>query len=317
MENYYDNHKPEEQGSVAEDFMINKGTRHNAYRFNDSKDEKGKQQHLHQLWSERKEEYENVTGATTIIDVLGKVLTWWASGKAMEVMGWTNGKLKVDGKYQTIPLERRLTHLKPIREAQSKLSDTEYLSVLDEAYKAHSVFLDKSADAGTDMHQLMEDYVKACIKTNGRPALYLVGDNENLLAFSKWAVQNVKRFLWSEAYCYDEMLFVGGITDVGAEMKDGSYAIIDFKSAKEAYFNHFVQIAIYNLLIERNGLVDKHGNDLHILEIGERQKITKYFVIPFGASKFTVVENDKVKGLKEAGLACVKLYREKSLFENN
>ena len=281
------------------------------YRFNDVD---GAHEHL--LWSERKQDWEQLTGVTTIIDVLGKVLTWWASGKAVEVLGWTNGKIKVDGKYQTIPLEQRLTHLKPIREAQSKLDDKEYLSLLDTAYKAHSVFLDKSADAGTDMHAELERYVKWHMAFNSGKAIEGFEAqkwSDKTIEFAKWADKNVKRFIWSEAYCYDEILFVGGITDVGAEMKDGTYAIIDFKSAKEAYFNHFVQIAIYNLLIEKNGLFTKDGNP-YMNDL--KGQISKYYVIPFGAPKFTVYENTKVKGLKAAGEACIKLYREKSLFEN-
>lgn len=300
-----DEHISDDPRSDGEDFRPK-------YKFNDE----GKA-HEHLLWSDRKEGYEQLTGVTTIIDVLGKVLTWWASGKAVEVLGWTNSKIKVDGKYQTIPLERRLTHLKPIREAQSKLSDTDYLSLLDNAYKAHSIFLDKSADAGTDLHELLERYVKMTI-TLGNIENVSIEEIEKLdpsgrvKDFHFWALKNVKKFLWSEAYCYDEILFVGGITDVGAEMKDGTYAIIDFKSAKEAYFNHFVQIAIYNLLIEKNGLFTKDGEPTMKLD----KEISKYYVIPFGASKFTVSENANVKGLKESGLACVKLYREKSKFEN-
>lgn len=289
------------QGSDGEDFRPK-------YRFND----KGNA-HQHLLWSERKQDWEQLTGTTTVLDVLGKVLTWWASGLAVAKLGWTNSKIKVNGKYEIVSLEQRLKHLKPIREAQSKLDDKDYLSLLDEAYKAHSVRLDETADAGTDLHAELERYVKLCIETNkGIPIKGLVGFNVNILHFCKWADENVKRFIWSEGYCYDEILFVGGITDCGAEMKDGSYVIIDFKSAKEAYFNHFVQIAIYNLLIEKNGLFNKNGDKLMDFD----KEFTKYIVVPFGASKFTIVENTNTKNLKKAGLACVELYRAKSLFEN-
>lgn len=276
------------------------------YRFNDE----GKA-HEHLLWSDRKQEWEQLTGTTTILDVLGKVLTWWASGLAVSKLGWTNSKVKVNGKYENVSLEQRLTHLKPIREAQSKLDDKEYLSLLDEAYKAHSVRLDETADAGTDLHAELERFVKDFmngVHIKGSIDVY----DKKIMPFIEWTANNVKRFLWSEGYCYDELLFVGGITDCGAELKDGSYVIIDFKSAKEAYFNHFVQIAIYNLLIEKNGLFNKDGDKVMDLE----KPIIKYIVVPFGASKFTIVENNNIKNLKKAGLACVELYRAKSLFEN-
>ena len=33
-----------------------------------------------------------MTGVTTILGVIGKPLTWWAAGKALETLGWTNPK---------------------------------------------------------------------------------------------------------------------------------------------------------------------------------------------------------------------------------
>lgn len=297
--------------------MTNK-VKHNDYRFFDELDAKGKPQHLHQIWSDRKNEYENMTGATTVLEVLGKVLTYWASGLAVGKLGWMNDKVRENGKVvKNVSLEERLAHLKPIREVQSKLDDKSYLALLDEAYKAHSVRLDETADAGTDLHAELESYVTYCIKKGGMPDVYEQA-NKMVYDFMVWANQNVKRFIWSEAYCYNELLFVGGITDCGAEMKDGSFAIIDFKSAKDVYFNHFIQIGIYNLLIEKHGLVDKDGNYFDVkLMPNELPKFTKYIVIPFGKKEFTAVENTNIKNLREAALACIKLYRAKSLFENN
>jgi hypothetical protein len=55
----------------------------NKYRFLEI-DENGQECHLHQLWSERKQDWENLTGTTTVLEVLGKPLTWWASGLAVK-----------------------------------------------------------------------------------------------------------------------------------------------------------------------------------------------------------------------------------------
>ena len=307
----YDDNKPGEQVD-GEDFRTK-------YRFNDELDEKGNRKHEHLLWSERKNEYEQLTGVTTVLDVLGKVLTWWASGLAVSKLGWTNSKIKVDGKYQTTLTEQRLAHLKPIREAQSKLDDKDYLSLLDEAYKAHSVRLDETADVGTDLHAELEKYVKWHMAFNSGKGIETFESqkwSDKTIAFAQWADKNVKRFLWSEGYCYDEILFMGGITDCGVEMKDGTFGIIDFKSAKEAYFNHFVQIAIYDLLMNKNGLFNKDGTEYDIDGMEDFTRFTKYFVIPFGAKEFKVEENNKIKGLKDAGIACITLYRQKSIFEN-
>ncbi len=129
--------------------------------------------------------------------------------------------------------------------------------------------------------------------------------------FAEFAKENVKRFLYSEAHMYDEDLFLGGISDVCAEMKDGSYAIMDFKSSKEAYFGHFIQVAIYHLLVEKNGLFDADGNFLFQID----KPISKYFIIPFGAKEFTIHENANVEELKKAAKACIEIYRAKAQFE--
>lgn len=269
-------------------------------------------EHLHQLWSERKQEWENLTGTTTILEVLGKPLTWWASGLACEKLGWTNEWTKDNtGKRVKVPIEQRLTHLKPIWQGIKGLDDIEALKLLDSAYKAHSVKLEDTADAGTDMHAELEEYVKACIETNGKPALFLGGKENKISHFSEWAVENVKRFLWSEMNCFDEMLFIGGIIDAGAELNDGSYAIIDFKSSKDAYFSHFIQCSLYDLQLQRNGGYTQQGEKIFTLD----KPITKYIVFPFGAKELKPVENFNIESLKRSALSCITIYREKANFE--
>ena len=271
----------------------------NKYRFFDE-DKK----HLHQLWSERKEDWENLTGCTSILDVLGKTLTWWAAElSAVEC-------LEVGEKIPTIREEYTLAATSDNKSLAIRELEKKY-PLFKKARYAHSVRLDKTADAGTDLHEKLERYVKLClISSDGKPLAS--APSEKVADFSDWAIKNVKRFLWSEIHCFDELLFVGGITDAGAELNDGTYAIIDFKSAKEVYFNHFVQIAIYNLLIDKNGGYDKKGNKTFTLD----KPITKYIVVPFGANKFKVVESNNIKGLQDAGLSAISLYRQKGYFEN-
>lgn len=99
-------------------------------------------------------------GTSTVVGVIAKPLTWWASGLACEKLGWINGKKRIDGKYTTIPLDKRIIAVEPTLAKIKEMGAEEYISLLDEAYKAHSVKLDKSADAGTDLHAELERYVK-------------------------------------------------------------------------------------------------------------------------------------------------------------
>jgi len=273
-------------------------------------DEKGV--HLHLLWSERNQDWQALTGTTTIIDVLGKPLTWWASGLAVAKLGWTNSKIKVDGKYQEVPLEKRIEALKPVYNQIMQDDEETFLKRLDEAYKAHSVRLDESADAGTDMHAELEKYVKECIKKGGEPLEIVVTGNEKVSDFSVWSYKNVKKFIGSEVSVFNEILFIGGIIDCVAELKDGSYAIIDFKSSKDAYFSHFVQCALYDLQLSKNGAFDEKGKKLFEL----KKPVSKYIVFPFGGKKLEPVETIKTDSFQKAATACVEIYRQKSAFEN-
>ncbi len=277
----------------------------NKYRFLEI-DENGKECHRHQirLIAHHASEWADMTGASTIVGILDKPgLTWWASSLAVKKLGWLNPK-------ETTKTDRIL-HAQEARGGIVNGNDEDYLALLDDAYKAHSVRLAESAEAGTDLHTLLEEYVKACIYNNESKPMELIDEkNHHVLKFSKFACEHIKRFNWSEAHMYDEDLFIGGISDCGVTMKDGSYAIIDFKSSKEAYFSHFCQIALYHILFEKNGICTKNGDPLSTYVF----PISKYYVIPFGAKEFTVYENNNIKELKEAALACVKIYRTKSNF---
>lgn len=245
-------------------------------------------------------------GTSTVVGVLAKPLTWWASGLAVEKLGWTNSKKRENGKYINIPLESRISHVEPFLEEIKGLSPKEYLNRLDEAYKAHSVKLDDSATAGTDMHALLEEYVKKCITENKRkPMLPKKEDAKPVQIFAEWAVNNVKRFMYSEANCYSHRLWVGGISDVGAELIDGKYAIIDFKSSKEAYESQFIQLAGYAIQIEENGILNANG----VLQFKISKPFEKLIIFPFGSENPQAEYRMNLDELKQAFEACTTLHK--------
>ncbi len=285
------------------------------YRFL-NKDEFGKPCHRHQILVDG--EYKDATGGSSIVDVLKKDgLTYWAAGLAVKTFsGIEDCKLLTKIKNKKASTSELLLIQETVKKwlsSNSKISEDSYIQLCIDAYFAHTVKLADSADAGTQLHKGLENYVKYCINHNKGEPLPL-DDEEDIRVkeFSDFSLEHIKRFIWSEAHMFSEELFLGGISDVGAEMNDGSYAIIDFKSSKEAYFSHFIQASIYNLLIQANGLVNADGESL---KVQIDKPISKYIIIPFGAKEFTVHENSNVEELKEAALACIKLYRVKAHFD--
>lgn len=256
----------------------------NIYRFNEEIGEKGKANHIHQIFS--RGEWRNLHGTSSVLSVLAKPLTWWASGLAVAELGWIKAgdwKLLKTPELKAEDLKRRIAHTLPIFEEIKKLSVEDYIKRLDKAYKAHSVKLDSSAESGKDLHAELERFVKDQMEGNA-PVLWSVAAEEydiKIAPFIQWAYENVEKFLWSELHTFSETLWLGGITDAGALLKDGSIAIIDFKSSKEAYPSQFLQIAGYDLQLAENGGLTKDGDKMFALE----KPVSQYIVVPFGAEE--------------------------------
>lgn len=219
-------------------------------------------------------------GTSTVTKIISKPLTWWAAGMAVGKLGWTNGKVRVGGRYQTVPIEDRLKISEPIFKKVKTLDSKGYLALLDEAYRAHDDRKKEAAEDGTNRHALLEAYVKDCMRDGGKPISHY--EDVSVRDFAEWAKKNIRRFLWSEMHCYSKALWTGGICDVGWENLRGEVVAADFKSSKAAYFDQWIQIGGYDLAISENGGFTSEGVKIFDLE----RPISTYCVIPFGADRF-------------------------------
>lgn len=251
-----------------------------------------------------------LVGTSSLASVLSKPLTWWASGLAVAKFGWINKKDE-NGKFRT--LDERLQTAFKMWKKISQMSNEEYLDLLDDAYKAHSVKLSDSAEQGTDMHSVMEEYVKTCVQKNeGKPikdykSPYVSISDVNKIKLQilvDWSVNKVKKFLWSEVNCYSKELWLGGISDCGFEDLDGKYAILDFKSSKEVYLSQFWQCVAYAIQLEENGGFTPDG--VKVLSLDHPIEYTA--VLAFGMKKPEVQYNYDMTGGKEAVRAMKTLY---------
>jgi hypothetical protein len=260
-----------------------------------------KRAHLHTL------DGKPLIGTSTACKVIAKPLTWWAAGMAVEKFGWLNPK-----KHTSEAVQRAL------EEAFAKVTAMTldaYAKLLTEAYRAHNTKKEDAAEAGTDMHAELEKYVKTCIETNGGiPLAHSVNETKQVSVFTEWSMANIERFLWSEAHCYSERLWVGGITDCGALMKDGKTAVIDFKSSKDAYFDQFVQAAGYALQVGEQGLFDADGNEV---PTNFKCAFDVLYIVPFGSDDPTPRPHYDVEGRMADFEAACRLYKSSQLEEFN
>ncbi len=234
-----------------------------------------------------------LTGTSSVVQILSKPLSYWASGKAVEMLGWSNPK-------KFTKAERQET-AKTFWEEIKSLDLVSYIERLDKAYHNHAKSLKESAKSGTDLHSELEMFVKSEMGLLLGTLLY----SSKIKPFMDWAKENVKQFLWSEAHCYDEELLVGGISDAGCELNDGTYAVIDFKSSKEAYPSHFLQDAGYAIQINKNGLWSENGMKNKKLD----KPIEALIVVPFGASVVKPEIRYDVKVYEDGFRQAVGLYR--------
>lgn len=196
-----------------------------------------------------------------------------------------------------------------VREHAEEVFDDASLQItpktLEEAKLAHKSSKDKSATKGTDMHALLEEYVKACIKTKeGQPITAWEAEEYKIIgSFIEWSIENVDRFLFSEANCYSARLWLGGEGDVGFIMKDGRRVLGDFKSSPKAYTDHFIQCALYDIQMAENGLFNRQGE-----RIGDWTLADGYCVFPFRSKPFTPEFVWAAKQYREGAESAVKIY---------
>lgn len=268
----------------------------NRYKFQNENNE-----HIHTL------DGKPLRGTSTVLSVLAKPLTWWAAGLAVGHLGWT--PIKDPKSRQAFPKEQRLESLRERFEIIKGMDEEQFLKCLDEAYYAHSKKLDTTAKTGIDMHSELEAYVKSCMDfNNGIPRAGLDHEHHAVQTFARWAVNNVHKFIASEAYCFSERLWTGGIVDLVYQDTAGRYVIFDFKSAKAAYDTHFLQDAGYHIAIQENGIYDANGNIVLDVWTISVQDNVYYGVLPFGMPEPEPQFRYDTENLRKGFESCVVLH---------
>ncbi len=265
----------------------------NRYRYLDEKGE-----HVHTL------DGQPLVGTSRVGSILAKPLAWYGSGKAVEVFGCPDPKLLTRIKNKKATEEEIADYRRALDYVLRRIKDmdlNDYATLIDNAYRAHDVYMRSRAKPGKDLHSECEAYIKMCMIGN-----YVQSFDPKIDPLIEWARDNVKRFMWSEGHCYSEKHWIGGISDAGYETHEGKFGVLDFKSSKEAYMDQFWQCAGYAIQIEENGVLDKDGNQIYALL---DNKIDEVCVFPFGGEEPRPYFHVDIQGAKEAFLAELFIYK--------
>lgn len=245
-------------------------------------------------------------GTTTVLDVLGKNLTYWASGQACAEFGWINQR--PSGKPKP-PMEEVLAAAQKGHDLIKGMTIEQYVKHLDKAYRAHNTHKEKAADDGVDLHFGLELYIKSKM-TDGKIHL-TTAQLEKMMPFIDWAEKNVKRWLFSEIHCYSERLWCGGIVDNCYIDLQDRIILGDFKSAKDIYFSNVCQLGGYDIQLMENGGFTATGE--RILTLPE--PIQGHAVFYFGGGFKEPAISYQVDRNKRAFESALSLYRDRQSFE--
>ncbi len=271
----------------------------NRYKFIDE----GKS-HLHTL-----DERPLIGTTTAINEIYPPPLAYYGSAKALEYFGWLkpNERVEENGKYKYVanPKGLRLQSIQKVQERLSVItSDNELLlEEFDKAYKNHDTYKRSKGKEGTDTHAEIEKYILKCIELGGTP-IPLVDSNKEVTYFSEWACRDVDKFLWSEAHCYSEKLWIGGICDFGFIHKNGMIIVADNKPS--IYPKHFIQTGLYGIQIKENGIFTADGKLITKID-----KIDGYMIFDYntGDNRYRT----DIEFLERVGISTIDLYNKKDL----
>lgn len=176
-----------------------------------------------------------LTGVTTILGVIAKELTQWASNMAVDYV--INNSEKAVNQVAFIVTEQ----------------------TLEDARKAWITVRDKAGDSGKDIHSIVEGIVKRAIALDGHISpveAHEYADNPQVTNFINWATTSNIRFLESEKSVYSRTNWCAGTLDIVCE-KDGEVYLADVKTAKSIYPTNYWQMSAYQMMLQEMGLYSK------------------------------------------------------------
>lgn len=185
-----------------------------------------------------------LTGVTTILGVIAKpALVPWASKMCADF----------------------------IKENSTKDGNKYYITedLLNEAKNAHKSTLKKAGDAGHEVHDEIEQFIK-----NGTEP-----KNKRSQKFVDWYKEEGYEVLSSEQKVYSEKLWVAGTLDLILKDKKGKVWLADIKTSNGVYNSYLYQMGGYELLLKDTPDLPQYDFAGYIIiHIDKSGEITEYIL---------------------------------------
>lgn len=217
----------------------------------------------HRFWRMENGKKVNILGVTSVTGVVDK---------SSALIGWAV-------KLARLYLSDRVEAGEPIT-----------LSEIEEACRQHTIRKKEAADIGTEIHSIVEKWIK-------QQELEIPEDDRirnGFDAFLKFQTEHKAKWIESEKIIYSQKHDYAGILDAVAEI-DGDLVLVDFKSSNGLYPEMSFQAAAYQLAYEE--MTGKQIKYRLIARFGKED------------GEFEVKRYDENQADKEAFLACLTLKR--------
>ena len=171
-------------------------------------------------------------GVTTVLQVISKPqLIQWSANMAVEYIA-----------NEMADIAKNSTGFDMLAQITSR-----WVSILENAKKAHRMKKEKAGDWGTEVHTAIEEWIKAKIEPKLEGTQKIVFDK-----FKDWVKENNVEFIESEKHVYSRELWIGGILDLVFTMNGKKY-IGDIKTGSGIYNEAFFQMGAYDLCLQEMG----------------------------------------------------------------
>ncbi len=129
-------------------------------------------------------------------------------------------------------------------------------------------YVDKAANVGTLIHALVEGHITGKpVDTSDYTALEIELAQNGFYKYLDWEKQHKVEPIFNEEKFVSEKYKYGGTLDFYCKV-DGKYTLVDFKSGKGIFNEHFLQVSGYANLLKENG---HRVDQIMILNIGRNE----------------------------------------------